>query len=361
MSLKKYKIKLDDRCSQEFIIGDGSSARLISFLRSFNYSKILFLIDKNVYALHNKKVMQLYQKVMGPKKLIIFPVLQEKAIKSFLRILRYYEKSSLDRNSCVVIVGGGRISDMGGLAASLYFRGIDFVQVGTTFITQADAIIGKVAINFCSRKNLIGNFNTPVLTICDTEFLQTNSDLNIKSGLIEVIKHHLISSKTNFNEIEKLIYNSRTDLKNIPFPDLIYKSLKIKGYQVVRDFYDNKNIHNHLSYGHTIANVLEELTGYKLKHGQAVSIGMRVCAEYAKQIGLMKKDFFEEHNRLLESIFKLYIPKKALISDIIQHLKKDKMSTGGNIRMVLLKDAGGIVQRNIVPEILTTCFKKFYR
>jgi len=361
MSLKKYKFEINNHCAQKFIIGDGSLTHLISFIRSSCYSRILFLIDKNVYSLHYKKLMQLYQKVKIPKNLVIFPILRAKSIKSLLGILRYYEKFNLDRNSCVIIVGGGRISDIAGLAASLYFRGIDFIQVGTTFMTQADAIIGKVAIDFCSRKNLIGNFNSPVLTICDTKFLQTNSDLNIRNGLIEVIKHGLISSKTNFNIIERFIYSSKTDLKNLPFAHLIYKSLKIKSYRVIRDFYDNKNIHNHLSYGHTIANALEELVGYRLRHGQAVSIGMRICAEYAKRIGLMKKNFFEKHNRLIESIFKLYIPKKVLISDIIKHLKKDKMSAGSKIRMVLLKDVGSVTQKNIAPKILATCLKKFYR
>jgi len=361
MSLKKYKFKLNNHRTQSVIVGDGSLDYLISIIRSSCYSKVLFLIDKKVYSSHYKKLVQLYHRIKISKNLIIFPISRAKSINSLLAILRHYEKSKLDRKSCIVAIGGGRISDIAGLAAAIYFRGIDFIQVGTTFMTQADAIIGKVAIDLCSRKNLIGNFSSPVLTICDTKFLQTNSDLDIKNGLIEVIKHGLISSKTELNKVEGSIYHNKENLKNLPFDYLIYKSLKIKSHFVARDFYDNKNIHNHLSYGHTIANALEELTKYGLKHGQAVSIGMRICAEYAKRVGLIKKSFFERHNRLIESIFKFYIPKKASIPDIIRHLEKDKMSVGGKIRMVLLKDIGNVTLKNISPKILATCLKKFYR
>ncbi len=361
MFLKKYKVKFKNRRIQNVIIGAGSSAYLISFIKSSCYSKILILIDKNVYSLYRKKFIELYRKIKIPKNLVIFPILRTKSVNPLLAVLRYCEKFNLDRKSCVVIAGGGKIADVAGLAASLYFRGIDFIQVGTTFMTQADAIIGKVAIDFCSRKNLIGNFNSPVLTICDTDFLQTNSDVNIKSGLIEVIKHGLISSKTDFSKIERLIYYDKISPRNIPLCYLIYKSLKIKNHFVAKDPYDDKNIHNHLSYGHTIANALEELTEYRLRHGQAVSIGMRVCAEYARRIGLIKQGFFEKHKRLIESVCKPYIPKRILIPDIIRHLKKDKMSVGNKIRMILLMDAGSVVLKTISPKILATCLKKFYR
>lgn len=363
MSLKKFEanFKVDSK-SQEFVIGDGALDQLPPFVSQKKYSRVIFFIDSTVGRFHGKKINGVFKKINLPKNKILISVEGEKSDFALFKILRQCVVNNLDRRGCLVGIGGGKIGDLVGLAAALYMRGVDFVQVGTTCMSQVDGILGKTAADYFGRKNIIGSFSSPVLTVCDTDFLKSISLGMIQVGLIEVAKHAFIRPRQFLNKLEQIIDgcagNGRECFRNLPFKDLVSNSLKIKSNFVVNDFWDIKKQHMMLSYGHTLANAFEELSNYKIRHGEAVALGMLLAAEYSKQLGYLKRGEYERHNALVRKIINIKFPETIAFKEIFEVLKRDKSSYKKTPKMVILKAFGQGALVDIDPTILKKCFKK---
>ncbi len=357
MYSKKLKIKFALKFRhQDIIIGERVINDLSNFLNSERYSKVLFFIDRKVYNLFSRQVNQIFKQIKIPKAKIQITVKRDKSVIELFQVLKICTIHNLDRNSCLIGIGGGRIGDLVGLSAALYMRGIDFIQIGTTCMSQVDCIVGKTAINYFGRKNLIGNFYSPVLTICDTAFLKTNNEYLIRDGFVEIIKHAFIKPRIFLKKLEQKIL-SGVNLKKLVSGDIIYNSLFIKTQCIVNDFYDKNNQHLLLSYGHTIANAIEELCGYKIRHGEAVALGMLICAEYARLIRFLKTSDYIRHNRLIRKVMDVRAPNNISSEKIFGILKRDKNLFSTIPRMIILKKFGQGVLININPRILDRCFK----
>lgn len=345
--------------NQRIIVGNGALNELPKFLIRKNYSKIIFFIDKNVQGLHFKYVNNFLRQCAVKYKIVPIIITKDKSIRSLNQILDQCIVNDLDRKSCLVGIGGGRVGDLVGLAAAIYMRGVNFIQVGTTFMSQMDGVIGKVAIDYFGRKNIIGSFSSPALTICDAHFLKENPTYFMRAGLIEVAKHAFIKPGNFLNKFEKIIKN----LKNQNFiyssvvEDLALNSMKIKANFVKNDFFDTGGKHIFLSYGHTIANAIEELSYYKIRHGEAVAIGMLIAAEYSKKINLINKRDYAKHNEIIKSIMDPKIPNEISFEKIYQILARDKNSHKKIPRMLILKTFGEGKIININQNILKDCIK----
>jgi len=237
----------------------------------------------------------------------------------------------LDRKSLLVAFGGGVIGDMTGFAASIYQRGIDFVQIPTTLLSQVDASVGgKTGINNKFGKNLIGSFHQPKAVYIDSTFLKTLPKREFGAGVAEIIKMAVCFNKEFFSWLEN---NDLNDEKNIDIA--IQKSVETKAYVVSVDEKE-QGLRAALNYGHTFGHVIENLTNYKTYlHGEAVGIGMCMANALAVKLDLMSK----EEDKRVESLLKKYdVPTTYKIEDIedfYEHFFLDKKSSDSKIKFIL--------------------------
>lgn len=356
MSLKKINIKIDEgKKNQKFIIGRGALNELVSFLNSKNYSKIIFFVDENAGVIHKEKLDKIYSEIKTAKTNVVFRAEKEKTSSALINVLSRCVENDLDRRSCLVGIGGGKVGDIVGLAASLFMRGIDFVQVGTTLMSQVDGIIGKTAVDFQGRKNIIGSFSSPVLSICDPYFLKSNSKELIRMGLVEVIKHAFIKGGKYLKDVNDAT-KDKDFLSNLSFDQIVFGSIYIKSKMVSDDLYDTKGEHAKLSYGHTIANAIEEISKYGVRHGSAVAVGMAISIEYSKLCGVITDKEYKTHKEILGRLGEFALPKSINAKSVFDVLTRDKNAINGTPRMLILKGFGKLEFVDIDINVLIKSF-----
>ena len=309
------------------------------------------MVSKITKSLNKKKISKfLFTAKEGNKNL--------KNINKILKILLY---KNFSRNDCVITIGGGITGDVGGFAASLYKRGLRFINIPTTLLSQVDSSVGgKTGVNTKEGKNLIGSFYQPKMVISDTEFLKSLPKREIVCGYGEILKHSLILNKVFYNYLK----NNSLKIINLESPFIekaILESCKIKKAVVEKDEKE-KNFRKILNFGHTFAHAFEAALGYsnKLNHGEAVILGMVTALKFSFDIRLIK---FKEFNKILNDIqntnlpfnIKSYFSLKDL-NLILNFMKKDKKNFSERINLILLKKIGSAV---IDKEYNSIKIKKF--
>lgn len=276
-----------------------------------------------------------------------------KHMQTIESILEHSFEHRLDRKSLLVAFGGGVIGDMTGFAASVYQRGIDFVQVPTTLLSQVDASVGgKTGINNKFGKNLIGAFHQPNAVYIDPSMLSTLPKREFGAGVAEIVKMAVTFNKDFFEWLEQ---NDITEEENLKVA--IQKSVETKAYVVSQDEKEH-GIRAALNYGHTFGHVVENETNYNTYlHGEAVGIGMVMANTLAVKVGLMSEDDALRVKVLLE---KYNIPTSYSIKDVedfYEHFFLDKKSLDNKIKFILPKGLGDClitneIEKNDVIEIL---------
>ncbi|WP_072680314.1 3-dehydroquinate synthase [Arcobacter sp. LA11] len=276
-----------------------------------------------------------------------------KNMQTIESILEHCFEHKLNRSSLLVAFGGGVIGDMTGFAASVYQRGIDFVQIPTTLLSQVDASVGgKTGINNRFGKNLVGAFHQPIAVHIDPFFLSTLPKREIGAGIAEIVKMAVTFNSDFFEWLEE---NDLNDSENIKIA--IAKSVETKAWVVSQDEKE-KGIRAALNYGHTFGHVIENETNYDtFLHGEAVGIGMVMANALAVRIGNMSEQEALRVKRLLE---KYDIPTDYKIKDVedfYQHFFLDKKSLDDKIKFILPKGIGDCeitdkIEKNDVIEIL---------
>ncbi len=276
-----------------------------------------------------------------------------KHMRTIEDILDHCFEHKLNRSSLLIAFGGGVIGDMTGFCASLYQRGIDFIQIPTTLLSQVDASVGgKTGINNKFGKNLVGAFHQPRAVYIDSSFLDTLPSREFGAGVAEVIKMAVCFNKDFFEWLEN---NDLRDKKNIEIA--IQKSVETKAWVVSQDEKE-KGIRAALNYGHTFGHVVENETNYDTYlHGEAVGIGMVMANNLSVKLGIMSSDEALRVKVLLE---KYNIPTSYEIKDIedfYEHFFLDKKSLDDRIKFILPIGIGDCkitdeVQKDVVLKIL---------
>ena len=255
----------------------------------------------------------------------------QKNVKTLEKIWSELGKQKISRADAIIGLGGGATTDLAGFAAATWLRGIAWYAIPTSIAAMVDAAIGgKTAINSSSGKNLIGSFYSPSGVYIDLQFLQTLPARDLSAGMAEVIKCGFISDK-------KILKLAQDDV--LDFRELICRSIKVKADVVNRDFKESK-LREILNYGHTLGHAIEKHSKFKLRHGEAVSIGLVFAAELSNIVGDLPADVVEEHRRILGS-FNLPIsyPKQHLAA-LEKLMISDKKVKGNQIRFIGLKKIG---------------------
>jgi len=308
----------------------------------------LQLTKKKIYIIIDKKISHLLKKLKTQNNLNIIQVPGGEKIKSF----NYYEKiatkilkQKVDRSSCIIAIGGGTICDLSGFLASSILRGIDFILMPTTLLSQVDASVGgKNGINSKYGKNLIGTFYQPNKVIIDISFLESLSKREIKSGYAEIFKHALIKD-VKFYKWLCINYKKILDLQPKYIKKAIAKSIEIKSYFITKDENEkliNLNSRAILNFGHTFGHALETIGMYnnQLTHGEAISVGMSLASQISREMGLISND---EYNAIIDHFDKVDLPfydKRINYNKFYNLMLSDKKNTDGKINLILLKKIG---------------------
>jgi len=270
---------------------------------------------------------------------------------------------NFNRNDCVISIGGGITGDISGFAASIFKRGLKFINIPTTLLSQVDSSIGgKTGINNKHGKNLIGTFYQPSLVISDIIFLKSLPKREIICGYGEILKHAIISDKKFFSFLDKngsQIFNLKSPL----IEKAIFKSCSIKK-KVVEADEKEMGIRKVLNFGHTFAHAYEATLKYskKLNHGEAVILGIKTAAKFSLSINILN---IKEFNLIENHLNKLDLPKsinkffsKRDLNKILSFMKKDKKNNSNKINLVLLKKIGSPIYKLQFDEKKINLFLK---
>ena len=364
MKLKKLLIKTKTQ-KYPILIGKDLLLNLSKIIsqNKISFKKCLLVIDKNI----PKSKITTIKKSLKDNALFIYMITATEVNKNqntVNNILQILLKENFSRQDCLISVGGGITGDVGGFAASIFKRGLKFINIPTTLLSQVDSSIGgKTGINTKIGKNLIGNFYQPKLVISDINFLKTLPKREVICGYGEILKHSLIASKSFFHFLNKSFLKI-INLKSPFIEKAIYQSCNIKKTVVEKDERE-KNIRKVLNFGHTFAHAYEAALGYskKLNHGEAVILGAKTALNFSFKKNLIRNSEYHLVNNHL-SVSKLptninkYFKTKDL-NKIISFMLKDKKNNSEKINLILLKKIGSpIINKKYDKKSLRTFLKK---
>lgn len=317
------------------IIFDDSLQAVSHFLNANHFSAVGIIVDENTHQF----CLPLLQNCISNYFIIQTQSGEEnKNLMTCESIWQQLIQKNFDRKSLIINLGGGVIGDMGGFAASCYKRGIDFINIPTTLLSQVDSSIGgKLGIDFKYGKNLIGLFRNPKSVFISSQFFKTLPQRQFINGWAEIFKHALIQNKALWDLYRNL------DILNTDMNAIVYQSLLIKKAVVKTDPYE-KGLRKILNFGHTIGHAIEayslEHEANPLLHGEAIAIGM-ICEAYlsTKKCGLTNIELQDIQNVLLR-----HFPKHDIrsfdIEKILISMSMDKKNEGATIMAALLDKIG---------------------
>lgn len=257
-----------------------------------------------------------------------------KSIKMVYSLINDMILHKITRGATLIAFGGGVVGDLCGFVASIYMRGIDFIQIPTTLLAQIDSSVGgKVGVNAEKMKNAIGSFKQPKLVLIDSTVLETLDEKQINNGLAEMIKYGLIARKSLF---EDLLYNNIFD----DIDKYIYDCVKIKTEFVVTDEYD-LGLRQLLNYGHTIGHAIEQESQYKLLHGESIAIGMMLVA---------KGQLFEKDLEKTLKKYNLPTTHSQNKDNLYNYIVTDKKVIGDTLNLIMVEEPGNAFIKPIRKE-----------
>ncbi len=301
------------------------------------YSKVLVLSDAGVPSTYINDVIS---QIKDSYVYLIPQGDESKNLETVSKVYQFMLEKGFARDSLIVNLGGGVVSDLGGYVASTYMRGIDFINIPTTLLSQVDASIGgKVGVNLNSTKNIIGCFSNPKLVIIDVNTLDTLSPRLFNEGMMEAIKMSLTSNRDLYYFIKEHINNLSEVIEEI-----IYQSLLIKKHFVEEDF-DEKGIRKALNFGHTIGHALEVMNK-DVYHGEAVLLGMFYASSET-----VKEELKFILNTLEPDLLSKVQPHNL---EILEKVKSDKKMKNNRIQMVFVEEIGSYQFKELTLEEIKT-------
>ena len=346
------------------IIGRNLISNLSQILKknSISFKKCFLVLDRNI---PNRYVKQISKNLKSYElyKFIYNANEKNKNQKNVSKILDILLKKNFSRDDCLISIGGGITGDVAGFAASLFKRGLKFVNIPTTLLSQVDSSVGgKTGINTFQGKNLIGSFYQPKIVISDVDFLKSLPFREIVCGYAEIVKHALIANKKFYNFLDKNI-NKILKLNSPALEKSIYESCKVKKSIVEKDEKE-KNLRKILNFGHTFAHAYEASLNFskKLNHGEAVILGMKSAFEFSHNKKLIAfREFDSALKHLNNSHFPISIKNYFSIREIdrvVSFMKRDKKNNSQNIKLMLIKKIGGPIIEKEFSDITIKLFLK---
>jgi len=299
-------------------------------------SDFILISHPTIFDIYKEKILKIFQEQNKRLEYVLFEEGEKNKTRQTKEIIEdtLLEKG-VQKDACLIALGGGVVLDMAGYVAATYLRGINSIYIPTTLLAMCDAAIGgKCGVNTKFGKNQIGTFNKCDAIFVDMSFLKTLEEREMKNGLVEMIKHFLLRDKDlffKFLEDENPMDNLLLFLK---------KSIAIKQEIILEDRFD-KNLRKVLNFGHSIAHALESIYGFNISHGQAVAIGIIAEAILSHHMGYLTLSSLN----IITDVFSKYLPQRKIpISkeEILFFLQRDKKNRERNIHFILLEEIGKV-------------------
>lgn len=314
-------------------------------------SQAMLISDSNVFPLYGERVSASLQRAGFAVSTFVFSAGEpSKQIATVCQMYQALAEKEFTRTDFIVTLGGGVTGDMGGFAAATYLRGIPFIQVPTTLLSQVDASVGgKTGVDLPFGKNLVGAFHQPEAVLTDPDTLKTLPEHFFRDGMGEVVKYGCISDQPLFQALE-----AGTALENLE--DLLARCVASKKSFVEEDTRDTGR-RMILNFGHTFGHALEKLHNFEgLSHGEAVGIGMVLASRVGEELSVTPKGTVE---RILTVLGQYGLPTSSQFSweEIVDATALDKKSDGSSLRLILLKEIGDAVIHPVIREDLKRLWK----
>ena len=333
---------------------------LNSFLSESKYSNIFIIVDNNTEEFCLSKFLPYLQTDLTIEIMEFEAGEPNKNIETCVQLWNVLTELGADRKSLVINLGGGVVTDLGGFVASTFKRGVDFIHIPTTLLSMVDASVGgKNGVDLGNLKNQIGVINVPKMVLIDTQYLDTLSKSEMRSGLAEMLKHGLIYDKDYW---EKFL-----DLKTIDFADfdeLIYRSVEIKN-EIVTEDPTEKNIRKALNFGHTLGHAIESYfleneNKTTLLHGEAIAIGMILESYISLEKGLLTSNEYLVIKSTIKAIYDAVVFEENDIAPILELLIHDKKNEYGNIQFALIDGIGKIkINQSVENNLILKAFQDY--
>ena len=354
--MKILKLNTKDKSYKIFIKLDAFKDVIINHLDKYRNSKAIIISDKNVAKYYLKTLLTLFKKKeIKTHTIIIDPGEKSKDLMVIKKVSEKLLKEQIKRSDIIYALGGGIVGDFSGFLASVILRGIRYIQIPTTLLSQVDSSVGgKTGVNTEQGKNLIGSFYQPSAVFIDPNTLKTLSKKEFLSGYSEVLKYSLIDDKNFFlwldSNYEKIIARNSSVMI-----DIIAKCCSKKA-NIVRKDEREENHRMLLNLGHTFAHSIEKELKYKIRHGEAVSLGLLMSAKLSVLLGVARPNIFnllKEHHlrfKLPTTLKCLSASNKWSAQKLIRNMLMDKKRKDNAIRFILLKDLGKAFIREVEEE-----------
>ena len=311
----------------------------ISSLSNFPMQNPIVVTDEHVARLHAESLLISLRDTGFTPKILTVPAGEAyKNLDTIQKLWNEFLDHGLDRKSTVIALGGGVIGDMAGFAAATYMRGINWICVPTTLLSMVDASLGgKTGFDLPQGKNLIGAFHPPKLVLADPHLLETLPETEFISGLAEVVKHGIISDPELFALCAKGSDCIEEDLEQV-----VKRAMAVK-IQIIEDDPYEKGFRAALNLGHTVGHAVELVSTFKLRHGEAIAIGMVVEAKFAERIGVAKNGLSDEIAAVLTRLgLPIRIPDELPREEILRAMRVDKKKHAASIRFALPVEIGRV-------------------
>jgi 3-dehydroquinate synthase len=356
--MKKVIVELQSN-SYEIRIGGGLLPQVGHWLKEMGFSgKAVIITDVTVKGLYADALSGgLNDAGFNVDVLEVLVGEEQKTLETAGDLYEGLTGAYAERTTPIIALGGGVIGDLVGFVAATYMRGVPLVQVPTTLLAQVDSSIGgKTAVDHGQLKNMIGVFYQPRLVVTDIDTLKTLPEAELANGLAEAIKMSAIMSRELLEYIDRNIKKARAR-ETVVLEEIVYRSARLKA-EVVAEDEKESSLRAILNYGHTIGHAIEAVSGFRLRHGQAVAIGMVAEAEISCRLGWLDRDSV---TRLTEVISKAGLPVDVPamdIQEVMNAMRHDKKVAGDTVRFVLLKAIGEAritdeVSPSLVEEVLS--------
>jgi len=354
--MNRITVNLDKKtsASYEIYVGENILDRMGLIISKNNWmSRYIMITDSNVFTLHGERVQASLREMDLNVDMIHFPAGEAwKTMETSLHIVDRMIDLGADRTSGLIALGGGIVGDITGFIASIYMRGIPYIQVPTTLLAQVDSSIGgKTAIDLPQGKNILGTFYQPKGVFIDVAFLKTLTRQELRNGLAEIVKYGIIDDPGLFSRLKAEVEAIKNRDMAI-LEEIIVSSCRIKKGIVEMDEME-RGLRRILNFGHTIGHAIETESGYTISHGEAISMGMVASAILSERLKYLPSGDRERIVSLIRALgLPDRIPQNLGTEGILSQIKKDKKKEGDKIRFVLIKKIGIPFIDGCMPERL---------
>lgn len=330
---------INSKKNSEILFTHDIERKLSEIIDNYTRGKVFLATETNV----KEQCLPVIKELMDEHSIkeIVIPANEaNKKLESVVQIWQALSKNGADRKSLLINLGGGMLTDLAGFAATTFKRGIDFVNIPTTLLSQVDASVGgKTGMNFNGLKNEIGTFKEPSSVLINTNFLKTIDIENFNSGFAEMIKHGLIKSHDHYEELNGFNFDS---IDYMALQDIIKHSVSIKEYFVTNDPFEH-NIRKALNFGHTAGHAFESLAMHQnrpILHGYAVAFGMIVELFLSSKVIGFETPLLKKITTWLLEIYGKFEIETSDYEEIFNYMTHDKKNEDGRINFTLIPEIG---------------------